>query len=256
LSSDIAGPTAMKTTKLVILFNLGKLLLGTALAVALIVGACYVQENGMAIAMQVFAGLIVLNMLMSLAAAFSLYDHSDLFQLKDWPLEIVPASARNGLLVHASFDPISRKLEALFPDMELQVYNIFGNRHEKDRGVKVSNRVFPPHPQELTIDPTQLPVIERSQDVIFGVTAVHELMTHEKRVQFFQEAHRVLRAEGKMILIEQMRTPLNFLFFNIGAFHFLTPAEWRRCIVEADLDVVAQKKMTPFGDLWVIQKRG
>jgi Methyltransferase domain len=246
----------MKTTKLVILFNLGKLLLGTALAVALTVSPCYIQTPALAIAMQVFAGLIVLNMLMSLTASFLLYDYSDLFQLRKWPLEIVQESAHAGLLVHASFDPISRKLEALFPNMVFKVYNIFGNRHEKDRGVSVSNRVFPPHPAQQMIDPTQLPEAIGSQDVIFGVTAIHELMTHEKRVQFFKEAHRVLRADGKIILIEQMRTPLNFLFFNIGAFHFLTPAEWRRCINEADLVVVAQKKMTPFGDLWVIGKQG
>lgn len=193
---------------------------------------------------------------MSLTAAYLLYDHSDLFQLKHWPLQIVPAGARTSLLVHASFDPISRKIEALFPAMKLQVYNIFGNRHEKDSGVKVSNRVFPPHPLELTIDPTQLPVNDGSQDVIFGVTAIHELMTHEKRVQFFREAHRVLREGGKLILIEQMRTPLNFIFFNIGAFHFLTPREWLSCIAEADLAVVAAKRMTPFGDLWVIERRG
>lgn len=245
----------MKTTKLVILFNLGKLLLGTAVAVALSVGACYLQNPPIAIAMHIFAALIVLNMVMSLTAAFLLYDHSDLFQLNVWPREIVPASATAGLLVHASFDPISRKLEALFPRMELTVYNIFGNRHEKDWGVKVSNRVFPPHPQELTIDPTQLPVNDHSQDVIFGVTAIHELMTHDKRVEFFKEARRVLRDGGKIILIEQMRTPLNFLFFNIGAFHFLTPNEWRCCIAEADLKVIEEQRMTPFGDLWVIGKR-
>ena len=246
----------MKTTKLVILFNLGKLLLGTALSVALVIMSSRLHEPALVMASRVFAALIVINMAMSLTAAYLLYDHSDLFQLKQWPLEIVGPGAKESLLVHASFDPISRKLEALFPAMALKIYNIFGNRHEKDRGVLVSNRVFPPHPRELTIDPTQLPEADASQDVIFGVTAIHELMTHDKRVRFFKEARRVLRDGGKLILIEQMRTPLNFLFFNIGAFHFLTPREWRLCIAEADLAVVEERQMTPFGDLWVIRKRG
>lgn len=245
----------MRTTRLVILFNLGKLALGTIFSAGLVVFACLWAIPALAWCMFLFAGLIVANMIASLTASYLLYDRSDLFQLRKWPRDFVAADARHALLVHASFDPISRKLEAIFPKMNLKVYNIFGNRHEKDRGVAVSNRVFPPHPQESKIDPTRLPEADGSQDVIFGVTAIHELLTHEKRVQFFREAHRVLKPDGKLILIEQMRTPLNFLFFNIGAFHFLTPQEWRRCIAEADLVVQSAEKMTAFGDLWIVSKR-
>jgi Methyltransferase domain len=245
----------MKTTRLVILFNLGKLVLGTMVALTLLVIAYFLTTPSYAVLLCILAGLIVANMIASLTASYLLYDQSDLFRLRRWPRDLVPADTRNALLVHASFDPISRKLEAIFPTMSLIVYNIFGNRHEKDRGVAVSNRVFPPHPDEAKIDPTGLPEADDSQDIIFGVTAIHELLTHERRVQFFKEAQRVLRQDGQLILIEQMRTPLNFLFFNIGAFHFLTPREWRRCISEADLVVTREKKMTPFGDLWIISKR-
>ena len=75
------------------------------------------------------------------------------------------------------------------------------------------------------------------------------------RVQFFEETKRVLKKDGIIILSEQFRDTTNFLFFNIGAFHFLSKKEWIKAITEADLQIVANKKITPFANMLLIKKK-
>ncbi|REC59020.1 hypothetical protein DRF65_28220, partial [Chryseobacterium pennae] len=128
----------------------------------------------------------------------------------------------NAVLIHASFDPLSKKIEEEYPNVNLTVCDIYGNRHEHESGIKISKKVFPPNPKEIKIRSNKLPFEDNSQDIILAITAIHEILNHQDRILFFKEAKRVLKHNGTIIISEQFRDFTNFIFFNIGAFHFIS----------------------------------
>lgn len=244
----------MKITKLVILFNKQKILLGVIVSILFLGLSLLIASPPLILVLRILSGLIVLNIMASLVAAYILYDRSDLYELKSLEGIIDLEKTENAVLVHASFDPLSETLEQEYPDLHLNVCDIFENRHEKDKGIETSKKVFPPNPKEIKISPDRLPFENRSQDVILAVTALHEILDHQQRVLFFREAKRILKEGGVIIVSEQFRDLTNFIFFNIGAFHFLSEKQWKKAVAEAGLKIAENKKITPFANMLLIKK--
>ena len=137
--------------------------------------------------------------------------------------------------------------------MELVVCDIFENRHLEEKMIKISKREFPPNEKEIKLDPTKLPFADNSQEIVFAVTALHEILDHDKRVLFFKEAKRVLKNNGVLIISEQMRNGINFMFFNIGAFHFLSKNKWEKAIKESGLNIYETKDINIFAETIIIK---
>ncbi|WP_374445335.1 methyltransferase domain-containing protein [Epilithonimonas sp.] len=241
----------MKITKLVLLFNYKKILLGFLIAlISFVVSTQF--ETAFNILFKVFSVLIIINIIASIVASYLLYDKSDLYDVEMLNKIVDFKNIENAILIHASFDPLSQKIEEKFPSTKLTTCDIYGNRHEHESGIKVSKKVFPPNPKEIKINPSELPFEDNSQDIVLAVTAVHEILNHEKRVLFFKEAKRILKSDGKIILSEQFRDSVNFIFFNIGAFHFLSENQWKNAIYEAGLRIKENSKITPFANIITI----
>ncbi|MFL9833809.1 class I SAM-dependent methyltransferase [Chryseobacterium terrae] len=245
----------MKITKLVILFNYEKILLGIIVSVVLFGLSFLINSSVFVLLFRVLSSLIILNIIASLVASYILYDNSDLYELNNLNEIIDWNKIENAILVHASFDPLSKSLEEKYPNVNSTVCDIFGNRHEQEKGIETSKKIFPPNPKEIKIKPHQLPFKDRSQDVILAITALHEILHHDQRVLFFQEAKRVLKDDGFIIVSEQFRDFTNFVFFNIGAFHFLSKKQWKRAISEAGLVIISNKKITIFGNMLIVKKK-
>lgn len=241
----------MKITKLVLLFNYKKILLGFLVAVIFFIVSNQFATDFNTL-LKVFSILIILNIIASIVASYVLYDKSDLYSVEKLNKIIDFRKIENAILIHASFDPLSQKIEEKFPNIKLTTCDIYGNRHEHESGIKISKKVFPPNPKEIKINPSQLPFEDKSQDIVIAITAIHEILDHQQRVLFFKEAKRILKAEGKIILSEQFRDTINFIFFNIGAFHFLSEKQWRRAISEAGLRIQENSKITSFSNMLTI----
>lgn len=244
----------MKITKLVILFNYKKILLGIGVSLFLFILSFQLDLAVFTVLLRVLGVLIILNIIASLVASYILYDTSDLYELNDLKKDIDWSKIENTVLIHASFDPLSRRLEEKYPHLNLTVCDIYGNRHEHESGIEVSKKMFPPNPKEIKISPDKLPFEDGSQDVILAVTALHEILDHEKRVLFFKEAKRILKKGGIIIISEQFRDTTNFIFFNIGAFHFLSWKQWKSSIAPSGLKITGNKKITPFANMLIVQK--
>lgn len=244
----------MKITKLVILFNYQKIVLGIIVSAILFALSFWIDSNIFVLILRIFGTLILLNIIASLLASYILYDNSDLYELNNLKGIIDWNKTENAILVHASFDPLSKTLEEKYPNLNLTVCDIFGNRHETEKGIETSKKVFPPNPSEIKIKPHQLPFEDKSQDVILAITALHEILEHEQRVLFFKEAKRVLKDDGVIIVSEQFRGFINFVFFNIGAFHFLSKKQWKNAIFGGGLKIVENKKITPFANMLIVRK--
>ncbi len=241
----------MKITKLVLLFNYKKILLGFLVAVIFFIVSNQFATDFNTL-LKVFSILIILNIIASIVASYVLYDKSDLYSVEKLNKIIDFRKIENAILIHASFDPLSQKIEEKFPNIKLTTCDIYGNRHEHESGIKISKKVFPPNPKEIKINPSQLPFEDKSQDIVIAITAIHEILDLQQRVLFFKEAKRILKAEGKIILSEQFRDTINFIFFNIGAFHFLSEKQWRRAISEAGLRIQENSKITSFSNMLTI----
>jgi SAM-dependent methyltransferase len=244
----------MKITKLVILFNYQKIALGIIVSAFLFGLSFLIKLDLVILILRIVSGLVILNIIASLVASYILYDNSDLYELNNLKGIIDWEKTKNAILVHASFDPLSRSLEEKYPNLNLTVCDIFENRHEQEKGIETSKKIFPPNPKEIKISPDKLPFEDQSQDVILAVTSLHEILDHEQRVLFFKEAKRILKDGGIIIVSEQFRDLTNFIFFNIGAFHFLSQKQWKRAISGADLEIVENKKITPFANMLVVRK--
>lgn len=244
----------MKITKLVVLFNYQKILLGFIVSVLLFGLSFLINSAPIILILRVLSGLIILNIFASLLASYILYDNSDLYELNNLKGIIDWNKTENVILVHASFDPLSKSLEEKYPNLNLTVCDIFGNRHEMEKGIETSKKIFPRNPKEIKIKPHQLPFEDRSQNVILAITALHEILDHDQRVLFFKEAKRVLKDDGLIVISEQFRDFTNFVFFNIGAFHFLSKKQWQNAILEAGLEIAENKKITPFANMLIVKK--
>ena len=244
----------MKITKLVILFNYQKIVLGAIVSAILFFLSFQINSANFVLLLRIFGFVILLNIFASIVASYLLYDKSDLYEFKNLNKFIDWEKTENATLIHASFDPFSKKLEEHHKNVNFTVCDIFENRHEQESGIKISKQTFPPNPKEIKISPTNLPFDNESQDVVLAITAVHEVLNHRDRVFFFQEAGRILKNDGVIIVSEQFRDVINFVFFNIGAFHFLSEKHWKKAIAEAGLEVIANEKITPFANMLVIKK--
>jgi SAM-dependent methyltransferase len=243
----------MKTTKLVILFNYKKILLGVIISVILFVISFQIRGNIFNMLLKTASILILLNIVASIIASYILYDNSDLYELNNLKGIVDLEKMGNAILIHASFDPLSRQLEEKYQNLNLIVCDIYGNRHEHESGVKISKKVFPPNPKEIKISPDKLPFENKSQDVVLAITSLHEILDHKERVLFFKEAKRIVKDDGLIIMSEQFRNLTNFIFFNIGAFHFLSQKQWEKAISDADLKIVTNKEITPFANMLILK---
>lgn len=147
----------MKITKLVILFNYQKILLGIIISIILFTFSFWLNFHPIVVLLRILSGFIILNIIASIVASYILYDNSDLYELKKLNGIIDWKNTENAILVHASFDPLSVRLEEKYPHLNLTVCDIYGNRHEHESGIEVSKKMFPPNPKEIRISPDKLP---------------------------------------------------------------------------------------------------
>lgn len=194
-------------------------------------------------------------MIASVIAAYCVYDASDLYKLRWWPARCLSAIPRDGIVVHAGFDPASPKIRARFPKMRLRILDFFDPRTTTESSIQRAHRLNPSAYHEEQISANHWPVASATQDAVFALSAAHELRKPKERNAFFREAKRVLRADGKVIVIEQMRDLVNFACFGPAAFHFLNRRTWLQSFGSAGLAVTDEFKITPFMTAFVLEQR-
>jgi ubiquinone/menaquinone biosynthesis C-methylase UbiE len=87
---------------------------------------------------------------------------------------------------------------------------------------------------------------DQSVDVIFLLSAAHEIRAEEEKIQFLKECHRVCKPTGQVIMVEHLRDFPNFLAFSIGFTHFFSKAVWKKSFLSAGFTSFEETKFTPF----------
>jgi hypothetical protein len=243
----------MRMTKLVVSFNrhfFALALLACAIGFALVV---VVENPFLKALLTVGIGLAAYFMVASVIASYFVYDASDLYKLQWWPARCLKHRPADGIVVHAGFDPASPRIKALFPQMRLRVLDFFDTSTTTEASIQRAHRLNPPSAPEERIISDSWPVDTASQDVVFALSAAHELRKADERAAFFREANRSLKGGGKVIVIEQVRNLANFACFGVAAFHFLSRGTWLRSFASVNLKVTDEFKITPFMRVFVLQ---
>jgi hypothetical protein len=243
----------MQMTKLVVSFNrhfFAFALLSCAVGIALIA----LVDNPLVRAL-LGLGVAVASyfMVASVIASYFVYDASDLYKLEWWPARCLHEPPADGIVVHAGFDPASSQIQAKFPYMRLRILDFFDAGKTTEASIQRAHRLAPPSAAEERIPAETWPVQTASQDVIFALSAAHELRKTEERVAFFREARRVIKNSGKIIVIEQLRDCWNFACFGVAAFHFLSRRTWMQSFAGASLTLKDEFAITPFMRAFVLQ---
>lgn len=242
-------------TKLVVVFNWHFFLIaGLACIVGLIaiwlIPMMWIQAL---IGLGVAAAVYFLTI--SVIASYFVYDHSDLYKLERWPDRVIPKEATSATLVHAGFDPASRKLIKKYPNLQWNVLDFFDPETTTETSIRTARRLFPPVQGEIQIQASQWPLANSSQDVIFVISAAHEIRDDEERSLFFQEANRCLKPAGRVVVIEQLRDIRNFLVFGAAVLHFLSYQTWQRSFQSGQLISIEEFWMSPWMKTFVLKAK-
>lgn len=208
-------------------------------------------------AIALVSGMAVLGCLWfligSLGVSHWVYDISDLYRWAWLSRALGHQSPENILLCHSGFDEASEMMKPRLPAATWTVLDHFDAATMTEASIRRARKRFPPTPGTIAAPYDRWPLADGTQDVVFGLLAIHELRTEAERVAWFREAGRCLEADGSVVLVEHVRDAANFLAFGPGFLHFHSPALWRNSWVAAGLVQSDEFPITPFVRVFVLK---
>lgn len=213
-------------------------------AVLALVVAAYFLPAGWQLYAWIGVAAVLGPTVVSLAASWYVYDLSGLYSLKWLPAPELPAAQI--VNIHAGFDETSGLLRQRFPQAALRVLDFYDPALHTEVSIRRARAACPPYPGTEAVLPHALPLASGSTDWAFVLLAAHEIRQPEQRIAFFQELRRALRPQGRVVVLEHLRDPANFLAYTIGFLHFYSRASWRNVFSSAGLHVQQEQKITPF----------
>jgi SAM-dependent methyltransferase len=147
--------------------------------------------------------------------------------------------------INAGFDETSFIIHRRYPQAELNVFDFYNAKQHSESAIKRARKVSLTYPETKQIASNAIPLADGSADLIFLLSAVHEIRSHEEKVQFLKECHRLCKPGGKVIMVEHLRDLPNFLAFSIGFTHFFPRAVWKNAFDRAGFSGFQETKFTP-----------
>jgi len=226
-----------------------------ASALLLLLIARYFSASAFNAGFTILILLLIAGVLLSLLASLYIYDLSQLYLLK-WldVLEVKPQS--NLVNIHAGFDETSKLLSVRYYNCNLKVLDFYNPKDHTEVSIKRARKVYPPYPGTQQITTSAIPLRQHSVDVVFVLLAAHEIRNRQERIMFLKNLRETLKPEGKIVILEHLRDPQNFIFYNMGCFHFFSKAEWLLNFRQAGLKLNSEVKVTPFLSAFILEPDG
>ena len=187
------------------------------------------------------------GLVMPLIVSAYVYDFSGYYNF-NWlkKIDIEDADAKQLVNINAGFDETSFIIKNIFPQSSLQVFDFYNAERHTEPAIVRARKVSMVYPGTQQIISNSIPLLDHSADIIFLLSAVHEIRAHEEKVQFLKECHRLCRQNGQVIMVEHLRDFPNFLAFSVGFTHFFSKRTWKRAFEKAGFSSFAETKFTPF----------
>lgn len=187
------------------------------------------------------------GLIMPLIVSAYVYDFSgyyDFHWLKSCGLK--DSNESQILNINAGFDETSFIIKNNFPKSDLKVFDFYNAKQHTEPAIIRARKVSLVYPNTQQITTSYIPLKDKSVDVIFLLSAIHEIRSLEEKVQFLKECLRVCKPDGKVIMIEHLRDLPNFLAFSVGFTHFFSRKVWRKAFESAGFSTFEETKFTLF----------
>jgi SAM-dependent methyltransferase len=157
------------------------------------------------------------------------------------------------LNINAGFDETSFIIKNNFPKSDLKVFDFYNAEKHTEQAIIRARKVSLIYPNTQQIASNVFPLENESVDLIFLLSAAHEIRSHEEKIQFLKECHRVCKPNGNIIMIEHLRDFPNFLAFSVGFTHFFSKRTWRDAYKKAGFKRFEEQKFTPYMSIFNIR---
>jgi len=187
------------------------------------------------------------GLIMPLIVSAYVYDFSGYYKL-NWLKDLIREDKSVEMIVNinAGFDETSFIIRKKFPQSDLKVFDFYNAKRHTEPAIKRARKVSLVYPNTQQMESNSIPLADKSVDIIFLLSAAHEIRSHQEKIQFLKECFRLCRPGGKIIMVEHLRDLPNFLAFTVGFTHFFSRAIWKNAFKQAGFSSFRETKFTAF----------
>jgi ubiquinone/menaquinone biosynthesis C-methylase UbiE len=187
------------------------------------------------------------GLIMPLIVSAYVYDFSGYYDLH-WMKDLIHQRQNAGLIVNitAGFDETSYLIKDKFPDAELRALDFYNPKRHTEAAIRRARKVSPGFPDTRSIPSDAIPLEDRSADLVFLLSAAHEIRSNEEKVLFLKECRRLCKPGGTVVMVEHLRDFPNFVAFSVGFTHFFSQPTWMNVFHRAGFTKLNETKFTPF----------
>jgi SAM-dependent methyltransferase len=180
----------------------------------------------------------------SILVTFYVYDLSPLHRW-EWLAPLIGVSPKSWANFHAGLDETTPAIRALYPNAPGMVFDIYDSTRMTEPSIARA-RARSMDRVDKAIMPEAIPLADSEIDAVFLIFVAHEIRDAPDRVRFFRELARIVRANGRLVLVEHLRDIWNFAAYGPGFKHFFPRNEWIRVATSAGFSIQAEASVTPF----------
>ncbi|MFS4491991.1 class I SAM-dependent methyltransferase [Maribacter sp. 2308TA10-17] len=195
----------------------------------------------------IIVGAFLYGLIAPLIVSAYVYDFSGYYDF-NWlkTLKLKDSEPKQLININAGFDETSFILDSNFPNSDLKVFDFYDAKRHTEPAIIRARKVSLVYPNTTQIKADEIPLSDTSVDLIFLLSAVHEIRSHKEKVAFLKECHRICKPNGKVITVEHLRDIPNFFAFSIGFTHFFSRKAWKKAFKEAGFSSFEETKFTAF----------
>jgi SAM-dependent methyltransferase len=187
------------------------------------------------------------GLLMPLIVSAYVYDFSGYYEFQ-WLDRLGLEGEKVKLIVNinAGFDETSFILQERFRKSDLRVFDFYNKKQHTEPAIVRARKVSLIYPNTQQITSDSIPLQDKTTDIVFLLSAAHEIRSHDEKIRLLKECHRLCKFDGKVIMVEHLRDFPNFLAFSVGFTHFFPRSVWKDAFEQAGFASFREIKFTPF----------